>query len=290
MKLQIFKYFIHVADEGSYTKAAEKCFVSQPALSKAISEFESELNCTLFKRNGRKLELTESGELVYKEVKKILKLVDDLKAKVIENNEIEEEIKVGYIIIGHLQYFQKVVKSLHNAELDKAHFTTIYDSAYLLKERLMNDEIDLAILPNSCEKNLPKTKVHYFPKRHLYILVHKSHPLYKKDEVNFEELRYVSIVGWDTEDLPDLAKSYDKEFINHGIQPNIIARGKKMGDVISLMQQYNAISLSGPITTTLSSEEYKLIPIVDSEKRFGLCLVWKKENNNSLLRKIISQI
>ena len=50
MKLQTLHYFVKVAEEGSFTKAAEKCFVSQPALSKAIREMEDELSCALYER------------------------------------------------------------------------------------------------------------------------------------------------------------------------------------------------------------------------------------------------
>ena len=61
MTLKELEYFVSVARHQSYTLAAKECFITQPALSRAISELEAELGCTLFRRTTKQVELTPEG-------------------------------------------------------------------------------------------------------------------------------------------------------------------------------------------------------------------------------------
>lgn len=285
MKLQTLIYFIQIANEGSFTKAAAKCFVSQPALSKSINELETELSCQLFERHGRTIELTESGEVVYKYATEILHQCELLKEKVMDKNTKNNPLKVGYIIYGHMNYLQKRLQNV-----DSINIEPLYDSACKIREYLISDKIDMAILPRPCEQGLEGIKIHYSPHRHMYILVHRNHPLYLREEIRFEDLKETKIVNWDEEDLMQVALAYKNQFIIHGITPQIIATGKKLGDITMLMIQHKAVGLCGPITSHLPMEEFKTIPIVDSDECFGLCIVWKEGNTNPLLQKITGNL
>lgn len=72
MELQNLKYFLTIASEGSFNKAATVLFMSQPSLSKAIANLEKELNVELFKRNRRGVELTESGKKLFEYAKIVI--------------------------------------------------------------------------------------------------------------------------------------------------------------------------------------------------------------------------
>lgn len=61
MKLQQLRYVIQVAESGSLTAAAEKLFVAQPSLSKAVSELEREMDITIFTRSRTGVVPTEEG-------------------------------------------------------------------------------------------------------------------------------------------------------------------------------------------------------------------------------------
>lgn len=58
MTLQRLRYFIAAAQQRNFTRAAEQCFISQPALSRAIAELEEEMGCVLFIRGKRSVSLT----------------------------------------------------------------------------------------------------------------------------------------------------------------------------------------------------------------------------------------
>ena len=76
MEIRVLKYFLTVAQEQSFSKAAKVLNVSQPALSKQIKDLEEEYQITLFNRTTRSLSLTEEGRLFKEQAKQIISLVN----------------------------------------------------------------------------------------------------------------------------------------------------------------------------------------------------------------------
>lgn len=74
MELRHLRYFVAVAEEGSFRQAAEeRIFVSQPALSRQIQRLEDELDARLFERTGRGVNLTRAGETLLEEARRMLR-------------------------------------------------------------------------------------------------------------------------------------------------------------------------------------------------------------------------
>jgi LysR family hydrogen peroxide-inducible transcriptional activator len=78
MELHQLRYFVAVAELGNFTRAAERCGVSQPALSQQIIKLELELKRPLFDRSGRKARLTEAGEQLLGGARTVLSDMDAL--------------------------------------------------------------------------------------------------------------------------------------------------------------------------------------------------------------------
>jgi len=76
MELRQLEYFLAVSELKSFTKAAEKFYVSQPAVTNAISSLEKELNTRLFVRSNRHFSLTTEGEVFYNYIKLVFKDVN----------------------------------------------------------------------------------------------------------------------------------------------------------------------------------------------------------------------
>lgn len=68
MEIRKLKYFITVADEQSFSKAAQILHISQPSLSNAIIKLENDLKMALFKRDTRSIYLTDIGKVFIKEL------------------------------------------------------------------------------------------------------------------------------------------------------------------------------------------------------------------------------
>jgi DNA-binding transcriptional LysR family regulator len=78
MSLTQLRYFVAVAENGSVSRAAQKCFVSQPPMSRQLRALEDELEVKLFERQARGMKLSPPGERLLEQARTILKLVDGL--------------------------------------------------------------------------------------------------------------------------------------------------------------------------------------------------------------------
>src|SRR5215831_14164640 len=77
MEMHQLRYFVAVAQAGNFSRAAERCHVSQPSLSQQILKLERRLGQPLFSRLGRRAVLTDAGRLLLERATLILAAVDD---------------------------------------------------------------------------------------------------------------------------------------------------------------------------------------------------------------------
>ncbi len=107
MELRVLKYFVTVANEGSFTRAAERLHLSQPTLSRQLHDLEDTYGTSLFIREPRHMRLTEEGMLLKRRAEEILALVDATEQELLQrNDEISGDIAIG---AGESFYFQNVL-------------------------------------------------------------------------------------------------------------------------------------------------------------------------------------
>ena len=95
MDIKILKYFIAVAEEKTISKAAQKLYISQPALSKQLKELENELDLQLFERGSRNIKLTEDGAFLLTQANEIVELMDKTLNNLNKNKEVNGEIYIS---------------------------------------------------------------------------------------------------------------------------------------------------------------------------------------------------
>ena len=98
MTLSELKFIVAVAKEKNFRRAADKCFVSQPALSLAIKKLENELNISLFERSRTEVKITPLGKKIVDQA--IVVLDEAEKIKIFSNinqTELKTPLKIGLI-------------------------------------------------------------------------------------------------------------------------------------------------------------------------------------------------
>lgn len=96
MELRVLRYFLAVAREEKFTRAAEQLHVTQPTLSRQIAELEAELGVKLFTRSSHNIVLTEEGMMLKRRAQEILSLADRTKRDFIgRQEELEGTVAVG---------------------------------------------------------------------------------------------------------------------------------------------------------------------------------------------------
>lgn len=155
MNLQQLTTFCTVLSEGSMTAAAEKLYLTQPAVSQQIRSLEEELNVPLLVRGVRQVKPTMQGQLLYDYAKKILQLTQQAQIAIqTMSQEISGHLRVGTMnSIG--MYLISPITGLflrHNPNLN---IKLVYGSFEQIVQDMREDRIDIAILPDlKTEMNL----------------------------------------------------------------------------------------------------------------------------------------
>lgn len=113
LKLIQLKYFVSTVEAGSVTTAARNLFISQPALSKQITQLESELNCELFLRKTTGIELTEAGKHLYLKGIELLKAADELSYEMNQYAK-KQTIKIGALPSIGTHFLPAIVNRLRD--------------------------------------------------------------------------------------------------------------------------------------------------------------------------------
>lgn len=96
MEVRVLRYFLAVAREQSFSKAAESLFLSQPTLSRQLRDLEEDLGKPIFVRGGKKILLTEEGMILRKRAEEIVELIDKAEEEIrLSDRDISGTIHIG---------------------------------------------------------------------------------------------------------------------------------------------------------------------------------------------------
>ena len=195
MTIQQIKYVIGITETGSFNKAAEKMFVSQPSLTSTIHDLEDELGITIFNRSGRGVTLTNDGQEFVSSARQVYLNFQNLSEKYNENSNIKKKFGVS------TQHYSFAVKSF--VEMVKGFNTNEYEFA--IRETKTKDVIeDVASLKSEIGilylsdfnrkpiENLLKARdleFHHLIDCKAYVYIWKGNPLAKKKEITFSDLK-----------------------------------------------------------------------------------------------------
>ncbi len=192
MEIRQLKYFVSVAETGSFSEASRRCFLSQSAISQQIKSLEDELGTTLFLRNPHKVVMTESGEELLPLARQALKSF----------NECHEHISnlrgmlCGQLNIGMSHFIEPYVRQaavIMLKQYPNVRLNLFYLPTSELNRMLVNHQLDLAFSINTANKdeNIDSEPVLTF---HLRAVMRSTHPLANKEKVSFADLMNYSIV------------------------------------------------------------------------------------------------
>lgn len=146
MEIRVLRYFLTVVREESITKAADVLHITQPTLSRQLSQMEDDIGVKLFHRGTRKITLTNEGMLLRRRAEEILQLVDNTEKELVEQEEqIEGKITIGCGELASVQVLSELI-----AAFSRKHPGVTFDiftaTADLVKEQMDKGLIDIGLL------------------------------------------------------------------------------------------------------------------------------------------------
>jgi LysR family hydrogen peroxide-inducible transcriptional activator len=187
MELHQLRYFCAVADNGSFSRAAEKCHVSQPSLSQQVQKLESELGGRLFDRLGRSVRLTDLGEAFLPRARSVLHELSSAKDELTERLQSE----AGPVVVGAIPtvapYWLAQRLASFSRKFPKVQLTIAEEITPVLLQRLRAGSVDLAVLALPIRGH--EFDSHALFTERLYAALPKAHKFARRPSVQLADLR-----------------------------------------------------------------------------------------------------
>ena len=186
MELHQLRYFAAVAEQASFTRAAERCFVSQPSLSQQIINLEKELGQPLIERLGRTLRLTEAGKAFYERAVRILGAVEEARECVQhETGWKEGTLAVGGILTVAPYLLPDLVRKFRK-RLPEARVSVRENFTSVVVQECLSGELDLGIVALPIDDD--RLVVEPLFTEELLLAMPGGHPLARKRTITLAEV------------------------------------------------------------------------------------------------------
>lgn len=172
---QKYKYILAVYREQSFTKAAQKLFISQPSLSVAIRKVEKEIGGPLFERSGAGVKPTEIGKAYIDAARKMQLAEEEFERKCLDIN----ELYTGKLIVGSSNYLSSYVLpkiiTLFRDRFPNVEITLIEANSIRLREMLRLEEVDMII--DNFEEGVEMYEEHPLAREQILVCIPGDHPI-----------------------------------------------------------------------------------------------------------------
>ena len=280
MTLQQLEYFRVLAKTEHFTKAAEILSVSQPSLSYAIGQLETELGTNLFDRTGRNIKLNSFGEIFLTYVESALDTLDQGTENLkLLTKKINHNIKIGYIYSLTDKLLADIIKTFYlNPSNETITFDFKTEASSILNKNLEMEISDIILTAIPPEKN---DYVKIF-NQHLYLMVPKNHKLADKKEIEISELDGMDFINYRSN--TGLRMIIDKLFKSSKASPIIKMEIDECNAALSLLSLDVGITIM-PVVPGIDYNKVVPIKIKDDQAYRSIYLAWNNSVNTSSVVK-----
>ncbi|MFK7813604.1 MAG: LysR family transcriptional regulator [Maribacter sp.] len=282
LELRHFNYFMAVADELHYRKAAERLFISQPGLSRQIKQMEEILDAQLFIRSKKKVSLTPAGEYLKGELAFVLNHLEITQKQLkLINEGSSGELRIGFLGSAMQNVIPKLLLKLRDE------YPSIKTSLDELSNRaqvdaVLKDKLDLGFVRLS---RVPKQlEIQSVFEDTFSVVLPKNHPLNEKSFKGMKQLKNESFVLFSQDYSP---LYYDKVMSiceDAGFTPKVSHRSVHAQTIFTLVENKLGVAI---IPTSLQNGfkmNVKFIELKKIKQRAQLSVIWKNDNRNPVLK------
>ncbi len=282
------RYFLAVAEELHFRKAAEKLFISQPGLSRQIKQMEQDLGVTLFERNNRRVALTKTGDYLQKELQINLKNLEDILAhsKLIHYGK-EGHLTLGFVGSAMLQIIPAILKQF-NSKFPKVMFKLEEMDNQKQIEGLLSQEIDVGFV--RLERVPRSLEIHTVLKETFCLVLPKNHPVNKRNFKNLSQFKDSPFILFDPEYSASYYEKVMQIFDGCGFAPIISHNTIHASSIYKLVENNLGVSIVPKSLQFGYDMNVKFIELDAIPQRAFLSIAWSKNNRNPMLQNILRLI
>jgi len=287
MELRQIKYFLAVAEEKNFHRAAERVHITQPALSRQISQLEQDIGAVLLLRTNRKVELTPAGQEFFERATRIM--ADIGRARLATQRAVTDQVGVlvvGYIPSAAYVIVPQVLKYLRsffpNAEVDLRSMLSQHQF-----DALLSQKIDLALLrPWRRIKGLATRQIISEP---FVVAVPRNHPLAGRGRISLKAFKAEPFI-MHARQIPGISNTYDiisRLFEDAGFSPRATLESpEEVHLTLGMVQAGFGLTIVPRSMMLMPAPGVAYVELHETARRSEVVLAWRQDQDDPRLPQL----
>lgn len=290
MTITQIKCFLTAARCLNFSKAADQLDTSQPNLSRQIAGMESELNLILFIRDGRRLHLTPAGQALADTLSSVYQNYTTAveQAQNIQRG-ISGSLNIGILHGTYVADFMLDITRFFQEKHPEVELSFSYDSFHELQNKLYNNQLDIAFTTLFSVVEKEYLLYNYVEHSVDYILMHRDHPLARRDSLTLKDCRNETFILISPEDCPESSTYIIQACHDNGFYPRIIY-APTLYDLMLNVETGRGITILDTRNMLRLNPYIKSFPLKQSLWDPSLAAVWNQSNYNPVIPVFMSRL
>lgn len=289
MQLRQLQYFVAVAEELHFARAAERLHMAQPPLSRQISALERDLGVTLFRRSKRRVELTDAGALFLLEARRTLEQADRaaLVARRAGRGEVGR-LEIAYSSsVPFTPLFPQLMKEFHSAypelELTLGEMTTREQL-----EALVDGRLDIGFVRPPILYPRPRAlALRTLLREPFLVAFHRNHPLAHKSKLTMAALAKERFVMYPANYGTGFYDQITKLCRNAGFEPIVSQEAKQITAILSLVSAGVGITLIPASMKNIATNDIVYRTIDGAAAEAEVALAYRREDRSNAIKAFV---
>jgi DNA-binding transcriptional LysR family regulator len=285
MELRHLRYFVTLAEELHFGRAAERLHIAQPPLSQQIRQLETELGFELFHRTKRKVQLTEAGQVFLEEVQQIFKQLE----QAIQVGRQTSRGEMGQLVIGFVSsapynILPKILRSFRSSvpqvRLELHELTTNQQFRWLRESR-----IDVGFVRPPIEDDTLNFEMIF--QESLIIALPDTHQLANQSDICLPWLKNEPFILFPRLLAPGLYDLIISLCQQAGFSPNVTQEAIQMHTIVSLVAGGLGIAIVPESLQNLQRTGVVYKVVKEATPKTAIAIIWRENDTSATVQKFL---
>ncbi|MDY5612857.1 LysR family transcriptional regulator [Dysosmobacter sp.] len=295
MNINQLRYFVAVAEQRSFTKAANQYYLSQTAVTQQVRALEETLGVQLLDRNSRPVSLTPAGAVFLTEAKAILERMNSAVSRARDaSTGLVGSVRIGYTKGYERSDLSNKLRAFHR-DYPNILLTCFRCDTDMLAAGLLNGEYDIIFTWDSTNiRQDSQVELRLVERARLVVALYGSHPFARRTALHRSELKNETILFM----TPSSTGSSfgDDHFMQlyqqAGYLPNILLRSNDVESILMMVAAEEGISILPAYCTDklTNADNLIFVPLLGDEETEDILAVWRKDDPSQALRHFLERV
>jgi DNA-binding transcriptional LysR family regulator len=277
------RYFVAVAEELHFHRAAERLHIAQPSLSHQIRTLERQLGVSLFTRTSRSVQLTPAGQVLLDEGREILHRAQH--AMMSTRRASAEQLSIGFYGSAALTLLPAILHAFKREHPSTQ--TTVREILFGNIDDLMDGEVDLAFTRLRAEHSSRDLRIEILAREPRVLALPAAHPLSGRQEVRFADLRAESFITNPAIKGRPLVHWLAEQH-RHGLDGNVTAEAASLQELLALVASGRGVALvPSAVQNHFQRPDISYIPVTDAEPAL-ISIAWRPTKQRPIVDAFIN--